>query len=313
MPQRSRIVFENPDALLDYRCEVIENIGPEYGFGVMYGTGFTEGMSDALPVARGFSGAMPDQPHIVGAPINMVFRPDQGNIETSFQGVLQPSIEAFLHLRSFRHSPEPACHVSAGYSAGWYSALIGETILVREIACVACGDEVCRFEARRLTDWIEIDEEWAHMMVPHIDLDAIRGRASELVMPTEGPDQPVPAFDPTSPAIHVWGPVMVLPYGGAEDSVAALDVVMADIDADEVEVVVIDATGTKIDTTEALGMTRLLDALEANGIEAILVGHVDAEALNPAQRNLALPLTARDVPEAIALAFQLCELGTQVA
>jgi len=115
------------------------------------------------------------------------------------------------------------------------------------------------------------------------------------------------AFDPLSPAVHVWGPVMVLPYSGAGDSIAALDTIAVDLGSGAIRVVVLDVTGARVDAVEATGLVRTLDVLAQRDIESVVVGiSEDAAArwLGGADRR-ALPLCAADVTEGIRLAFQL--------
>ncbi len=121
-------------------------------------------------------------------------------------------------------------------------------------------------------------------------------------------------FDPMSPAVHVWGPVMILPYSGPEDGVLALDSIREDVGLDQIRVVVVDATGAVIDPVEAVGLSRLLDALEAKGVESIMVGIGDHATgyLQARGEGHGAPLVARDLSEAIALGFQISQGSTAV-
>ncbi len=117
------------------------------------------------------------------------------------------------------------------------------------------------------------------------------------------------SFDPMSPAVHVWGPVMILPYSGPEDGVLALDSIREDVGPDQIRVVVVDATGALIDPVEVMGLTRLLDALEAKGVESIMVGIGDRASgyLQAHGDGHEAPLMARNLSEAIALGFQISQ------
>ena len=115
------------------------------------------------------------------------------------------------------------------------------------------------------------------------------------------------AFDPLSPAVHVWGPVMILPYSGADDSLEALETILGDLGPGALRVVVLDLTGASIDALEVTGLLRLLEAIEAQKLESVLVALPDLEALrllSPAAA-LSLPLRAANISEGISLAFQL--------
>ena len=118
-------------------------------------------------------------------------------------------------------------------------------------------------------------------------------------------------FDPMSPAVHVWGSVMVLPYSGYYDSGAAIDTILADLGTEQIDVAVVDLTGAWIDSLEEVGLMQLVNELVGRNIETILVG------MSPAARTallrhgdaVSLPLQCRNLAEGIALAFQVCSDG----
>ena len=85
-------------------------------------------------------------------------------------------------------------------------------------------------------------------------------------------------FDPMSPAVHVWGSVMILPYSGLEDSQAALEAIQEDLGPGQLQVVVVDLTGAEVDTVEGRGLLQLIDSLTACGLETVVVGMSDAAA-----------------------------------
>ena len=100
----------------------------------------------------------------------------------------------------------------------------------------------------------------------------------------------------------------MLPYAGVEDANSTLDAICRDTLSERIEVAVIDVTGAKLDEVEAVGLVQLLATFEECGIEAILAGLRPAAAalLSGTSSELAEPLMARDVSEAIALGFQMC-------
>ena len=81
------------------------------------------------------------------------------------------------------------------------------------------------------------------------------------------------AFDPLSPAVHVWGPVMILPYSGASDSLEARRDDLGDLGAGALRVVVLDLTGARIDALEAHGpVARCSRCSTRHKLETVLVG-----------------------------------------
>jgi len=312
-----RLALEDAQTLSTLRRQVFETVGPTDGPGILYSLSFCEGMIDGLRVMRGYSAAGGPRPGAVGALLPIVFRPEGGMLESHFGGSLRRSIEAGLHRCEYPSASGPICFVSQGYAAGWYSSILGETILVREISCTACGQASCRFEARPAEHWLAEDNPWARELLPFLDLDTIRERAErrrqELDQETKEGEM-LGNFDPMSPAVHVWGPVMILPYSGPEDGVLALDSIREDVGPHQIRVVVVDATGAVIDPVETLGLTRLLDALEAKGVETVMVGIGDRATryFQARGEGHTAPLVARDLSEAIALGFQIsqCSLGS---
>ncbi len=306
----ARLALEDSDALARLRQQLFESVGPAHGRGILYSLSYCEGMIDGLRVMRGFSAPAISRTRTALLPI--VFHPEGGVLESRFGGSLRRSLEAELHQRDFPPSSGPVCFVSEGYAAGWYSAILGETILVREASCTACGDASCRFEARPAEDWLAEDDAWAKELLPFLDLETISERAEqrshELEQGSSEGDM-LGAFDPMSPAVHVWGPVLVLPYSGPEDGLVALDAVREDVGRDQIRVVVVDLTGAMIDPVEAVGLTHLLHILESSGVEAVVVG-IDDRATHYFQTREGghgAPLMARDLSEAIALGFQLSQ------
>ena len=301
--------FDDPDALESLRANAFESVGPPFVEGILYGIGVAEGLHDALRIERRFAGPLGGAPRHAGPGLGMLFPPRGLTRERIFTGTLHVSVESAVHRRRYGGSAEPICHVSAGYCAGWYSALFGEFVLVRERVCTAAGAAACEFEARPVEHWRRAGDAWATALLKYLDFEAMRESARKrLATASEALEgDMLGAFDPLSPAVHVWGPVMVLPYSGAGDSIAALDTIAVDLGSGAIRVVVLDVTGARVDAVEATGLVRTLDVLAQRDIESVVVGiSEDAAArwLGGADRR-ALPLCAADVTEGIRLAFQL--------
>lgn len=299
--------FDDPESLERLRANAFESVGAPYAEGILYGIGLAEGLGDALRVAGRFAGPHGGPPGHAGPGLGMLFRPTGLDRERHFAGTLAASVEALVHQRRYGSAPAPICHVSAGYCSGWYSALFGEFVLVRERACIGAGAPTCEFEARPAEHWTHAGDAWAAGLLKYLDFEAMREAAEKrLAYGGESPEgDMMGAFDPLSPAVHVWGPVMILPYSGAGDSIAALETISADLGPEAIRVVVLDVTGARVDAVEALGLVRTLDDLARRGVESVLVGIPDDAAARWLGGRVALPLRARDISEGIRLAFQL--------
>jgi hypothetical protein len=303
-----RVPFEDPAALDELRRNAFETIGLPWAIGVLYGVGMGQGLRDGLRVTQAFGGVLGAVPEFPGAPIPMLFTPRGGRPETRFSGSLNHSLEARLHLSTYPAPEGPICFVSAGYSAGWYSALLGEFHLVRETTCLARGAGDCRFQARPARDWTGPEGEWARELLPYLDYEQLlqAARESLALEGSASAGEMLGGFDPLSPAAHVWGPVLVLPYSGADDSLEAVELIRADVGHDQIRAVVLDVTGARIDGVEAAGLMHAIETLEAQGIESVIAGLRSAACLRlPDTQRLRLPLVAPDLTAAIALAFQL--------
>ena len=299
------------EALRTLRDEVFALVGAPCGFGVLYGSGFREGMLRGMRLSRGFQGLAPPSPYPTGPGIPLLPCPEAEAPAVRFSGALARSPEATLPAADVAPEAQPGCVVSAGFAAGWYSALLGEQLLVREVECVTRGDAGCRFEASSPGDWAGLDPAWIEQLLPFLDFDKIQQRAAAELEQLEDEKlerNEASHFDPLTPAAHVWGPLLVLPYAGVEDAHSTLDAIWRDPVSERIEVAVVDVTGAKLDEVETVGLVQLLATFEECGIEAILAGLQPEAAtlLRSASSELAEPLMAHGVSEAIALGFQMC-------
>jgi hypothetical protein len=280
--------------------------------------GFREGLADGGAVARHFGGADPSGARAGRAPLALLFRCERGALDARFAGALRGSVEASGHVGSLGRAAAPSCFVSAGYAAGWYSAVLGASVLVRETECAACRAEPrgdCRFEARPLEDWQASDAAWLEGVLPFVDFESPEPAADAAGEKPEEADGDEPAeaegtmlgsFDPLSPAIHVWGPVIVIPYAGAADGEEALEVISRDLGRGTLRAAVVDVTGARVEGVERMGLVRLLAAIDARGLCAVVAGAPQAVAGSfERDEPNGGALWAPDVTRAIALAFQL--------
>jgi hypothetical protein len=311
-----RAALERTDELARLRDDVLGRVGFELGGGVLYGIGFMEGLVDGRRVVREFLGSADAALRRTGPALGLRFEPRAAERTGCIHGEIASSSEALVHLSSAGAAPAPACFVSSGYSAGWYTELCGAELLVRETRCRARGDASCRFEARPIAEWLERGDGFIRELLPYLDLPALRERAAELVereMQDQAEGTMLGGFDPLSPAAHVWGPVVVLPYSGPDDSTGALETILGDVGRAQLRVAVIDATGLRIDPTGATGLAVLVDRVTQLGLEPIVagVGASFAQGFRTAGDGLSAPLFARNLAQGIALGFQLCQTSAE--
>lgn len=209
--------------------------------------------------------------------------------------------------------PEPGCHVSAGYTSGWLSGLYDTELVALEQTCRARGDAACRFVAREPADWRDDADPASLAALAALAGDEIRVRI-EAELDAEAVPQERAVLDPDSPAVHVWGPVMVVPFGGSDDSVRAVDLIGRDPAAREVSVVVLDLTGAVIDEGfGALALEHVLDAIEGWGAEPVLAGVSPLSEAVVADLQRTHLVVRKDLTNAIAYAFQIAEAQRRFA
>ena len=216
---------------------------------------------------------------------------------------LQLEAESVLLARGRR--TEPACLVSTGYTSGWLSGLWNADCLAIERGCAAAGHGHCEFEAREAAVWIEDGDADAGLLLAALPFAALREAAARDLPALESPHDA--AFDPESPAVHVWGPVMVVPYAGEETAVT-VEAVARDPGAAAVSVVIVDLDGAVVDDGfGAVALERVVDVIRAFGAEVILTG------LSPLSERVVAGLSGeplvlrKDLRAAIAVAFQIAE------
>jgi hypothetical protein len=223
------------------------------------------------------------------------------------RGIWPDAREARSTRADERHRDAPPCRASAGYTSGWLSGLFGTDVLAIETECVARGDAQCGFEARELDAWIASNDERAHALLADLPFAALRV-ATTPTDARQGHDRGAAAFDPDSPAVHVWGPVMVIPFSGEDETLKAIELIGQDPGASDVSVVVLDLTGALIDEGfGAVALERAIEAVCSWGAEALLTGV--SPLSEPAVASIEQPhmVVQKDLQEAIALAFQIAE------
>jgi hypothetical protein len=319
-----RLAMASVQALSALRCDVIGAVGAPYAQGILYGIGYSEGLIDGLRLVRSFLCHGTTPPRRPGPGLPILFEPRSGHARGELSGWLRASIEAKLHQQGFGPSTEPVCFVTAGYAAGWYTELLDAPILVRERACSGRGDPLCEFEARPLDDWRRAADPWLTELLPYLDVDGLRARARVSLPESaagdtgESEDAAHPGgvlggFDAMSPAAHVWGPVMLLPYSGAEDSLAAIDTILKEVGMAQIRVVIIDLQGVRLDPRELAGVARVLAHARDRNLQGVVSGVASPRRARGElswEDALTSTLHARTLTEAVALGFQLVRCAT---
>jgi hypothetical protein len=309
------VLVAEPGLLLDPRFlaslhrDLVSDLGEADAGHILLQIGLLHGLRDAARVLGSELGRGGEPEVMPAPPMAIRFR---SNPDASPPGALEihgcwpERSEASARLSALGvPSAAVACWLSAGYTSGWLSGVFEADILARETSCSASGAESCRFVAREADGWRACgDAETAEVVeaMPFAELRDLVGRHAPPPSPTSA------AVDPQEAAVHIWGPVMVIPFSGADEALLALELIGRDPGAAEVSVVVIDLTGAVID--EAFGaaaLEQIVERVESWNIEAVFAGV--SPLSQPVVSDLSRPplLVEKDLQAAIASAFQIAE------
>lgn len=298
-------LMSDPRRLGGLHAWLAERVGAADADAALLQGGFLQGLRDALRgVSSGLAGGPGPAPlnPLAGPRIAFDLRPS-GPHGVDADGAWRHSAEAEGHVAACGRLARPICFATAGYTSGWLSGLLDEDVIAVEVECSACGAPTCRFRVRRASAWANASSPADRALAAALDFTALREAVGDCRDPEA---QEGACVDPELPVVHVWGPVMIIPYSGASDSISALDLIEQDEMARDVSVVVVDLSGAYVDTgIGALGLERLLDAIERRGADAVLAGVSRASEAGVAALELRHLTLHHELPHAIAAAFQI--------
>ena len=320
---RARLAFDPKDGLareprlvVDPRllgalhAELEARLGSQDAADTLLHLGFLHGLRDSLRVVRGgWSGTTPSAPPAAPLlPMRLEPQTGSGVPALELRGSWPERNEAAARLAQLGGATTPSCFLSAGYTSGWLSGLLGADLLAAEEECAACGGASCRFVVREPGEWQASGQSAVAARaraLPFAEIRALVEHDLAAGVPAPGPPE---RFDSAAPLIHVWGPVMVLPFCGPDESLQAVELIGRDPAAREVAVVVVDLTGAVIDEGfGALGLEQTLDVIEAWGAEPVLAGVSPLSERVVAELEHAHLVVRKDLPQAIAAAFVIAQ------
>jgi hypothetical protein len=297
------------DFLRMLHAELAEKVAPEEARAALLQLGFLHGLRDALAVLRsGFAPLEPPTRGPAAARLAIRLAPLAGG--AAWAGTWPEALEARARARSER-SPEPeasGCGVSAGYTSGWLSGILDADVLALEESCRAAGHDACRFLAREARAWQEQGDARAEAALAALPFGALRELVVRQLEATPEPEPDGQRFQAGSPVIHVWGPVMILPFAGSDECLRSLELIGREPGARSVRVVIVDLGGALIDDSfGAASLEQVLEAIEGWGAEPLLTGISPLSERAVADLERTHLVIRKDLPEAIASAFQIAE------
>jgi len=291
-------------------AELQSELGPVASTLILMQIGFLHGLRDATQVlSESFEPAASAAVSSV-APLALCFRSNpaakpQGAIE--MYGSWPEGHEAMARARALDPDHGRDCAISSGYTSGWFSGMLDANLLALETTCVTRGADACRFVAREADVWRASQHSRALSALAALPFDELRAAVS-LHAGIDANDLSPKGIDPDEAVIHIWGPVMVIPYSGPEEVMLAVELIGRDPAAAAVSVIVVDLTGAAID--EAFGaaaLEQIVENIETWGAEAVFAGVSPLSEQVVADLVRAPLLIEKDLNEAIVAAFRVAE------
>ena len=301
----------DPQFLGGLLAELDDELGSDSAGLTFFQLGFLHGLRDAQRVmsasfhedgfSTGIGGA--DAPPLAMSLGGRHRDPETGGITLS--GSWPERFEA--NARMARLGPEdgPCCSLSAGYTSGWLTGTLETDILVCEQTCSARGDEICSFRAAEPIVWESSGHAPAQDLLQRVTIPALREIVAQAHVATYTDPG---AFDPDDPAVHTWGPVMVLPFIGPDDALATIEMLSSNPDTCSARVVVIDLRGVDLDEGfGAAALEQILERVESWGADSILTGVSQLSEAVVQGLEVSHCILRKDLSEAVASAFQLAD------
>jgi anti-anti-sigma regulatory factor len=310
---------EEPRFLLDVcflgalHAELVEHLGRAEAHATLLQLGFLHGLRDAALVLRAGFGHSPlvlsaGSPATPRLAIRFAPHPAGSTDRFEIRGSWPERHEAEAYLAAVGPGASPTCFVSSGYTSGWLSGVFDADLLALEVECGATGDATCRFIAREPAAWRDTADPRVSYLLDSLPFPAFRQLVARHLESWPEPDRG-DAFEAGAPVVHVWGPVMVIPFSGPEESLRALELIGRDPGARDVRVVIVDLSGAIIDEGfGAVALEQILGAIESWGAEPILAGISPLSARVLEDLESTHLVIHKDLPEAIAAGFQIAEL-----
>lgn len=316
------VLMNDPKLFVDGRFlaslirELESELGIEGAAAALFEVGAVHGLRDAERLLGGpwiDEGLRSPLPRSSATALKMdlaVPRIDADRIE--LQGGWPDCHEAQARLSRLGPATRPSCWLSAGYTAGWLSATHETDVLVQEVACAAAGADACSFHVLDRASFAARYGESACRPIPYA-----APAPAPPAPPTQGRSpRPAPSCEMSESdgdAVHVWGPVMVLPVHDADEGLRTVQMLERDPSLSQVRVVIVDLRGRILsDELEAVALEQLLGTIGSWGAEAILAGVAPLSEPLVADLAAAHLVTRKDLPDAIATAFQIAEAQRHV-
>lgn len=284
----------------------------------LFQIGLLHGLRDAARMRRGHDDTAHSLAPIAAETTSLVMQWTSGaKIDEaglmSIEGRWPERHEAVARCSRLSAPSSPKCAMSAGYTTGWLCGSLDRSLIVREVECAATGALACRFEAREAEAWQAGCDPEMKSLLARVPFEAFRKVASgppveRNLNPTLSPDSTEGGFDRSQAVVHIWGPVMVLPFTTLDEALGTVDMLGRDPGISEIRAVVVDLREQPLDEGfDAAALEQILETIESWNAQSLITG-VSPES-EPAIASLEAShlVLRKDLAEAIATAFQIAD------
>jgi len=310
------VLLKEPGILLDphfltaLHAELRSELGNSDANLTLLQMGFLHGLQDAMrSVSAAFGCEQPEPQSSVGPSLAFQMRATADQAAPgalSLDGLWPERVEASAHLAALGEPDHPSCFLSAGYTSGWLTGTLDADILALESSCSACGADRCNFSAREASAWRESGNPTALKILEALPFAEFRAFVAANLDAQGDLEATLDRHEPDRSIVHIWGPVMVIPFRAGDGALSAVELLGRDPAARNVSVVVVDLSGAIIDDAfDAAALEQLVELIEAWGADVVFAAVSPlSEAVIAGLERQPL-LIHKDLSEAIAAAFQL--------
>ncbi len=320
------VLMNDPKLFVDGRflasllVELDDELGADRAALALFQIGLLHGLRDAARLCREHDGldAATGCPSAPGT-TSLVMR-WSGGASLAADGTLRVGgswperHEAVARCSRLGATREPGCWMSAGYTTGWLSGTLERALVVREVECSATGAEACRFEAREVSAWTAGQEPVIDRILREVPFEAFRKVAVSPRVDREAyPPMGSGRFDRSQSVVHIWGPVMVLPFTTLDEALGTVDMLGRDPGIGEIRSVVVDLREQPLDEGfGAAALEQILETIESWDAQGLLTGVSPAAEAAVSSLEASHLVLRKDLSEAIATAFQIADAQRHV-
>ena len=312
------VLMNDPKLFVDGRflasllVELHDELGQQKASLALFQIGLLHGLRDAARVCRerddlASDAASPDTTSVVMQWTGGAHTDEAGAF--SLEGAWPERHEAVARVSRLGAPESPSCWMSAGYTTGWLSGTLNRTLVAREVSCAARGDEACRFEVQESSAWEASGDEEMQSLLREVPFETFRKVATTPpIERNDGPPDPNGQFDRSQPVVHIWGPVMVLPFTTLDEALGTVELLGRDPGISEIRAVVVDLRERPLDEGfGAAALEQVLETIESWNAQSLITGVCPASEAAMESIEASHLILRKDLTEAIATAFQIAD------